>query len=164
MKLATFITAIVALSAAGQSSAQCLSACNETHCIAYTACESTYDLCVANAQGNPQAIEVCLQQRTACRSAASVAFHFCAIACGFPSIEPCLIACGIQYGFELSNCRDLEWACLQNGGTPEHCAASYDGCAAAAAARYSNCLLSCPCGVVAVEPSTWGRIKLLYRD
>jgi hypothetical protein len=128
---------------------------------ARAACEATYQTCLADAGGDPALIALCQEQRSACLAAADNAFISCAVG---PCVgDPCVQNCGVYYGFERSSCLDARIACLMNGGSEEHCRGLYDSCVAAAGVRFRECILRCVTPI-AVAPTTWGRIKTLYRD
>jgi hypothetical protein len=158
-----FITTIALMVAtAGAASAQtCLQVCSDIRYASRTACEATYQACVASAAGDPDLLAICLQQRTDCLTAADDAFVACA---GSNCLsDPCVQDCGVYYGFLVSSCFDARVACMMNGGSEAQCAAEYEVCRAAAYQVYRECLFTCV-PPVPVAPITWGSLKVLYRD
>jgi len=92
MKLCTALMALLLLP--GSSSAQpCVDACQEARCYADDACQTKYNICFANAAGDPDAEAACLQQRETCEATADATFYSCVVSSSVsPDLELCLDA------------------------------------------------------------------------
>jgi hypothetical protein len=137
----------------------CIETCSAQLHAGRAACEATYQTCLANAGGDPQAEALCAQQRVDCLTAAENAFITCASGCG----SSCIQTCGFNYGMATSGCTDQYLACLNIGIPQPECAAAHELCRAGALRRYRECVLGCAVPVQ-VEPLDWGKMKRLYLD
>ena len=167
MKLALLLTTLVIVTSGRAMAQPCIDACRDTHCAAQANCQTSFETCMANAQGNPDAEAVCHQESETCQTAADNAFLGCLSPCEHsPLLEPCLTNCGNQFGYEYSTCGEVYSVCRQQGGTQEQCNMMYQSCLQGAQQRYRTCRLACPeeCDVVQVVPMTWARVKSLYRE
>ncbi len=142
----------------------CMGICNDQRCTDQPGCTTTYEICLGNAGGDPDAEALCLQQRDACFTAVDDAFATSASTC---TTDPCVqFNCGPDHGYRLSLCNDQNFVCRMLGGSEEDCNAQLAACQAGAVDRYHRCLLNVCTTTCTVNLETidWGAVKQLYRE